>query len=67
MHTAVIGHPRQWTISGDLQLDWQRIFKVESPRTLQGVLDENSDVFKPRLGKLNGVTAKLYVDPFVQP
>lgn len=52
---------------GTLQLDWQRIFKVESPCTLQGVLDENSDVFKPRLGKLNGVTAKLYVDPFVQP
>ena len=56
---------RDWL--GTLRLDWQRIFKVESPRTLQGVLEENSDVFKPGLGKLNGVTAKLYVDSSVQP
>ena len=40
---------------------------MESQRTLQGILEENSDVFKIGLGKLNGVTAKLYVDPSVQP
>ena len=31
------------------------------------MLEENSEVFKPGLGKLKGVTAKLYVDPTVQP
>ena len=40
---------------------------MESQCTLQGILEENSDVFKLGLGKLNGVTAKLYVDPSVQP
>ena len=31
------------------------------------MLEENSEVFKPGLGKLKGVTAKLYVDPTVRP
>lgn len=39
---------RDWL--GTLRLDRQRIFKVESPRTLQEVLEENSDMFKPGLG-----------------
>ena len=56
---------RDWLMM--LRLDWHGIFTLESPRTLQEVLEENSEVFKPGLGKLKGVTAKLYVDPTVRP
>ena len=56
---------RDWLMT--LRLDWHRIFKLESPHTLQEVPEKNSEVFKPGWGKPKGVTAKLYVDQTVQP
>ena len=46
-----------------LRLDWREIFKVTTTLTLQGVLEEHSEVFRDELG----VTAKIHVDPEAQP
>ena len=50
-----------------LKLDWKTIFRMNTTRTLEGVLEQNSEVFKDGLGTLKGVTAKIYVDKDAQP
>ena len=40
---------------------------MQTSRTLQELLEEKEEVFRTGLGTLEGVTAKIYVDPDVQP
>ena len=47
-----------------IKLDWQQIFKVEVNRTLQGVL---SEVFKEELVSVQGVKARIHVNPQASP
>ena len=56
---------RNWLST--LELDWHTIFSVQTSRTLQELLEEKEEVFRTGLGTLEGVTAKIYVDPDVQP
>lgn len=56
---------RDWMSA--LRLDWREIFKVKTTLTLQGVLEEHRAVFRDELGKVQGVTAKIHVDPEAQP
>ena len=56
---------RDWLAA--LKLDWQKIFKVKSNRTVQDVLARYSEVFKDELGTLKGVTAKIHTDPTATP
>ena len=52
---------RDWMSA--LRFDWREIFKVKTTLTLQGVLEEHSEVFRDELG----VTAKIHIDPEAQP
>ena len=45
-----------------LRLDWRTIFRIGKNLTLQQVLDRHPDVFKEELGKLQGTSAKIYVE-----
>ena len=51
-----------------LQLNWAQVHRVDGC-TVQGTyfLEPYKDLFTTGLGKLDGVTAKLYVDETVQP
>ena len=53
---------RNWLSA--IKLDWQQIFKVEVNRTLQGVL---SEVFKEELVSVQGVKARIHVNPQASP
>ena len=50
-----------------LQLDWKKIFVVQNDNTLQHVLDRYPNVFREELGTMQGVTAKIHVDPNATP
>ena len=50
-----------------MKLDWRTIFKVGTTHTLEEVLSKHNDVFKDELGTVQGVSAKIYVDPDTQP
>lgn len=58
---------RDWLMT--LRLDWQTIFRTETQtsHTLREVLAQNSEVFKPGLGTLQGATMKIHVDLDAQP
>ena len=50
-----------------LDCNWQHVFQVKTARTLQEVLDTYDEVFEGKLGKVKGVTAKIYIDPDATP
>ena len=52
-----------------IRLDWAHLHQVRSIATskLQGVLDAHSQVFDDKLGKVQGVAAKLHIEPNIQP
>lgn len=50
-----------------LKLDWQEIRQLQQTETLQGLMQRHADVFKEELGELEGVKAKISVDPQAQP
>ena len=56
---------RDWMSA--LKLDWRTIFKLEATHTLEEVLSKHSDVFKDELGTVQGISAKIHVDPNTQP
>lgn len=47
--------------------DWKRIFSICTRQGLQRILEQHKDVIKPELGTLNGVEAKIHVDPQAKP
>ncbi|CAB4030147.1 uncharacterized protein K02A2.6-like, partial [Paramuricea clavata] len=47
-------------------LNWTSIKRLAKPN-LEEVLNKYDDLFTDELGKLNGVTAKIYVDPSTKP
>jgi predicted aspartyl protease len=47
-------------------LNWTSIKRLARPN-LEEVLNKYDDLFTDELGKLNGVTAKIYVDPSTKP
>ena len=51
------------------RLDWAQLNKVESAHSskLDEMLARHSDLFKPGLGKIEGMEAKLYLKPHAQP
>ena len=57
---------RNWL--SELRLDWKKMFliRVDLQQNLQSTLEQHKDVFKPELGTLNGVEAKIHVEPQVQ-
>ena len=50
-----------------IRLDWAHLHQVHSTSKLQGVLDAHSQVFDDKLGKVQGVAAKLHIEPNIQP
>ena len=58
---------RDWL--GKLRLDWSELHQIQStaPGPLKELLDRHSEVFKDELGTIQGTTAKIQVDPTVQP
>ena len=56
---------RDWLAK--LKLDWSTIFSMHAQDELQTVLDRHETVFSPGLGKIQGVEARLQVDPDVPP
>ena len=50
-----------------LRLDWRTIFRIGKDLTLKQVLDRHPDVFEERLGKLQGTTAKIYIEKNATP
>ena len=56
---------RNWLSA--IKLDWQQIFKVEVNCTLQGVLSCFSEVFKEELGTVQGMKARIHVNPQPSP
>ena len=56
---------RDWL--SKLKLDWKTIFSTQVQDTLQDVLAKHKAVFGPELGCVQGITAKLHVDPQASP
>ena len=56
---------RDWLAK--LKLEWKHIFNMHAQETLQDVLEPHDAVFKPELGKIKGVEAKLHINPEAQP
>ena len=52
---------RDWL--SKLKLNWKSIFSTQIQGTLQDVLARHEAVFGPELGCVQGITAKLHVDP----
>ena len=50
-----------------LKLDWTGIHHLNCSDTLQAVLDSHSNVFDSSLGLVQGITAKINVDPTATP
>ena len=55
---------RNWI--SKLKLDWSRVNRV-APETVDDVCAKHASVFKPELGKLKGIEAKLHVAPDAVP
>ena len=50
-----------------LRLDWKKILSVHTHRSLDSILEAHEAVFKPELGTLRGMEAKLHVEAEAQP
>ena len=50
-----------------LRLNWPAICHVSDLQTLESVLDRHNAVFKDELGKVEGMTAKIHIDPQASP
>ena len=46
-----------------LKLDWTSVFRLQSETELEDILADHKEVFKDELGKLQGTTVKLHIDP----
>lgn len=55
---------RDWI--SQLKLDWSRVNRV-APETVDDVCARHASVFKPELGKLKGIEAKLHIAPGAVP
>ena len=52
----------------EIQLDWRNINQVQMPiPELDDVFKKYTDLFKPELGEIEGVTVDIQVDPKSQP
>ena len=56
---------RNWLSS--IRLDWKRILSIRTSQGLESILEQHKDVFKSELGTLNGVEAKIHIDPQAKP
>ena len=56
-----------WDWLSALKLDWKEIFVLQSPRSLQDVLDAHQEVFANGLGTVQSITATIDVDPDATP
>ena len=56
---------RNWLSA--IGLEWKKIFAIRTQQGLQSILEQHKDVFKSELGTLNGVEAKIHVDPQAKP
>ena len=56
---------RDWLAK--LKLEWKHIFNVQAQESLQDVLQRHSTVFKPELGRIKGVEAKLHINTAARP
>ena len=50
-----------------LKLNWPAICHLSSPVTLESVLDMHSSVFNEELGRVQGMSAKIHVEPGATP
>ena len=50
-----------------IKLNWADIRSVHANTSLEQVLTEHSSLFKDELGTIEGVTAKLHIDPSAKP
>ena len=50
-----------------IQLNWSDIKIINSFSSLGSVLDSHAEVFRPQLGKLHNITAKLYIKTGARP
>ena len=46
----------------ELRLDWKAVDVMSLTHSLEGVLEQNREIFQQGLGKIKGVEAKLHVD-----
>ena len=56
---------RDWLLK--LRLNWPAICHISDLQTLERVLDRHNAVFKDELGKVEGMTAKIHIDPQASP
>jgi hypothetical protein len=56
---------RNWL--SEIRLEWEKIFSIRTQQGLQSILEQHKDVFKSELGTLNGVEAKIHIDPQAKP
>ncbi len=56
---------RDWLTK--LRLDWKSIFNLRTREGVEDLLERHSEVFKPELGTVRGMKAKLFVDPEARP
>ena len=61
--SSLIG--RNWLT--ELRLDWKAVHAISLSHSLEGVLEQNREVFQQGLGKIKGIEAKLHVDTQAKP
>ena len=56
---------RSW--STELRLDWRAVHAISLSDSLEGILEQNKEIFQQGLGKIKGIETKLHVDTQAKP
>ena len=56
---------RNWLT--ELCLDWRAVHTISLSHSLEGILEQNKEIFRQGLGKIKGVEANLHVDTQAKP
>ena len=56
---------RNWLT--ELRIDWRAVHAISLSHSLEGILEQNKEIFQQGLGKIKGVEANLHVDTQAKP
>ena len=51
----------------EVSLDWKAVHAISLSQSLEGILEQNKEIFRKGLGKIKGIEAKLYVNTQAKP
>ena len=51
----------------EIRLDWRAVHAISLSHSLEGILEQNKEIFQQGLGKIKGIEANLHVDTQAKP